>query len=64
MAQLVERPTLDFDSGHDLTGGEFEPHIGVSTRNVEPAWDSLSPSVCSPAPRPDPGALILSLKKN
>ena len=27
VAQLVKRPTPDFDSGHDLTVHEFEPHI-------------------------------------
>ena len=29
MAQLVERPTLDVGSGHDLMARGIEPHIGV-----------------------------------
>ena len=29
MAQSVKGLTLDFGSGHDLTVGEFEPHIGL-----------------------------------
>ena len=42
MAQSVEHLTLDFGSGHDLSVCEFEPHIGLLTGSVEPAWDSLS----------------------
>ena len=47
-AQSVKRPTLDFDSGHDLMVRGFEPHVGLCTDGVEPAWDSLplSVSVC------------------
>ena len=45
VAQLVKRPTLDFDAGHDLTVGEFEPQMGLCADGVEPAWDSLSPSL-------------------
>ena len=41
MAQLVEHPTLDFGSGHDLTVHGFKP-CAVS---AEPAWDSLPPSL-------------------
>ena len=37
--------TLDFSLGHDLTVRELEPHIGLCTDSVEPAWDSLSPSL-------------------
>ena len=29
VAQLVECLTLDFGSGHDLTGREVEPYIGL-----------------------------------
>ena len=29
MAQLVERPTLDFGSGRDLTAHEFEHRVGT-----------------------------------
>ena len=46
MGQLVKRPTLGFRSSHDLTVREFEPHIGLCAGSVEPAGDSLSPSVC------------------
>ena len=42
MAQLVERPTLDFDSGHDLTGGGFKPYVRLRADSAEPAWDSRS----------------------
>ena len=31
MAQSVERPTLDFGSGHDLMVSEFEPRVGLCT---------------------------------
>ena len=47
VAQLVKRPTLDFHLGHDLTVGEFKPRIGLHTDSMEPAWDSVSPSLCS-----------------
>ena len=42
VAQLVKRLTLDLGSGHDLTVRDFEPHIGLCTDSVEPAWESLS----------------------
>ena len=42
VAQSVERPTLGFDSGHDLMVCEFEPHIGLCTDGADPAWDSFS----------------------
>ena len=45
MALLVKRPTLDFRLGHDLTLHEIDPHIGLCADSVEPAWDSLSPSL-------------------
>ena len=45
MAQLGERPTLDFCSGHDLTVCEFEPQIGLCADGAEPAWDSVAPSL-------------------
>ena len=41
MAQLVKHSTLGFGLGHDIRVSEFEPHIGLCTDNVEPAWDSL-----------------------
>ena len=43
-----KHPTLDFDSGHDLTVRGIEPHIGLWADSVEPAWDYLSPSVSLP----------------
>ena len=42
MAQLVKCLTLDFGSGHDLTVGETEPHVGFCTDSTEPVADSLS----------------------
>ena len=50
VAQSVKRPTLGFGSGHDLMVREFKPLIGLHAACAEPAWDSLSPSLCpSPA---------------
>ena len=49
-AQSVKHPTLGLGSGHDLTVWEFEPHIGLQAASVEPAWDSLSPSLSAPPP--------------
>ena len=40
----------DFSSGHDLTVGEFEPHLELCTDSTELAWDSLSPSLSAPPP--------------
>ena len=45
MAQSVKRPTLGFGSGRDLTVCEVESRIGLCTDSMEPAWDSLSPSL-------------------
>ena len=47
MARPVERLTLDFDSVHDGTVVGSGPTSG-SPLSVEPAWDSLSPSVSAP----------------
>ena len=55
VAQLVEGPTLDFGSDHDLTVCEIEPHFGLCADSVEPAWDSRS--------LPQPRLLSLSLSK-
>ena len=46
MAQSVEHPPLDFGSGHDLMVHEIEPRGGACAEGPEPAWDSLSLSVC------------------
>ena len=40
VAQWVERPTLDFDSGHDPRVMGSSPLLG-SALSVDPAWDSL-----------------------
>ena len=57
MTQSVKHLTLGFGSGHDLEVHAFKPCI---TENVEPAWDSLFPSLSAPPPL----ALSLSLKIN
>ena len=48
--QSVKHLTLDFGSVHDITVGEFEPHIRLHADSTEPAWDPLSPSLCAPHP--------------
>ena len=45
---MVKRPTLDFAPSHDLTVCESEPCIGLCADSVEPAWDSLCPSLSAP----------------
>ena len=55
-AQSIKPRTLGFGSGHDLTVREFEPCIGLFTDSAEPAWESVTPSLC-PSP-------TLSLKIN
>ena len=45
MAQSVKHLALDFDSGHDVTFSEMEPHVRLYTDSVGPAWDSLSASL-------------------
>ena len=65
MAQSVKHQTLGFGSGHDLTGHEIEPQIGLSTDSaVEPAWDSLSLLSLSPPSLAYVLSLSLSLKIN
>ena len=56
MAELVKRPTLDFDSGHELTVHGIEPGIQLCADSAEPIWDSLSPSLSA-----SPLFMILSL---
>lgn len=41
--------TSDFGSGHDLRVHEFGPCIRLSTVNIEPASDLLSPSLSAPS---------------
>ena len=62
VAQSVERLTLGFSSGHDLTVYELEPCVGLGAEGTEPAWDSLSPSLL-PLPLPCSTSLCLSLSK-
>ena len=50
MAQSVKHLTLDFGSGRDLTVREFKPDAGLCADSVEPASDSLSPSLFAPPP--------------
>ena len=64
VAQSVERLTLDFSSGHDLTVRGFEPHLGLCTDSAEPAWDSLSLPLSLPFPCLHTRSLSLSLKIN
>ena len=42
MAQSVERPTLAFGSGHDLTFRGFKPRVWLRADCAEPAGDSFS----------------------
>ena len=50
MALSVKCPTLDFNPGHDLMVHGIEPFLVLYVDSVEPAWDSLSLSLCpSPA---------------
>ena len=54
-AQWVKHLTLDSSSGPDLMVHEFEPRAGFCADGGEPAWDSLSPPLCSS--RTDPHSL-------
>ena len=58
VAQLVNRLTFDFGSGHNLTVCGFEPCIRLCSNSAEPAWDSL------PLSPPLPCSLSLSQKIN
>ena len=44
----IKRPTLDFDSGHDLTVLEIESHVRLHADSIEPAWDFLCLSLSPP----------------
>ena len=48
MAQSAKHLTLGFGSGNDLTVPEIEPCLRLCADSVEPAWDSLSPSLSAP----------------
>ena len=43
------KQNLGFCSGHDLTVCEFKPQVRPCTGSMEPVWDSLPPSLPSPA---------------
>ena len=58
VAQLVKQLALDFSSSHDLMILKLEPHVELCTDNMEPTWDSLSPSLSAHPPH------SLSLKIN
>ena len=45
MAQLVKCLPLNHSSGHDLAVCEFKPRTRLCTDGLEPAWDSVSPSL-------------------
>ena len=60
MAQSVNRLTLDFGSGHDVTVPETEPRVGLCAESTEPAWDSQSVSLSLPVPH----SLSLTLSQN
>ena len=56
MAQLVKHLTLDLGSGWDLNICEIEPHVWLLAGSVDPAWDSVFPSLSLTRP-----LLMLSL---
>ena len=45
MSQSVKSPTLGLGTGRDLTVRETESRVGLCADGMEPAWDSLSPSL-------------------
>ena len=46
VAQWAAHQILGSGSGHDLTVREFEPRVRLGKDSLEPAWDSLSLSLC------------------
>ena len=64
VAQSVERPALDFGSGHELMVCEFEPRIRLCADRAEPAWNflslSLSLSLSPPLPHSFKPSLTLA----
>ena len=64
LAQLVRSATPDFGSGHDLTVCEFELCLRLCAYSVEPAWDSLFPSLSAPSLLMHILSLSLSVKIN
>ena len=64
VAQLGKHLTLGFGSGHDLTVCETEPHVRLHADSVEPAWDSLSPSLFLSLPHSLSFSLSLRINLN
>ena len=62
MAHLVEQPTVDFSSGHDLTVCEFKPCTGLCDDVAEPAWYFLSPPLTLTLPGSHKHAIFFFLK--
>ena len=60
MALAVERPTVDFSSGHDLPVHGFEPRVGLRADSSEPG---ACFGFCVSLTVPNPVALSLSLSK-
>ena len=60
----VAQPVECLSSGHNLTVGEFKPHVGLCADSAEPAWDSLPPSLSLSAPPLLRCMLFLGLKIN
>ena len=56
---VVEIPTLDFCSDHDLMVPGVKPHVRLCTDSTEPSRDSLSSSLSLPLPC----SHVLSLSK-
>ena len=50
MAQSVKHLTLGFTLAHDLIVCGIEPCVELCIDSVEPAWNSLSPSLSVPLP--------------
>lgn len=48
MAQMVKHPSLSISSGHDLTVHVIKLYVGLCANSMEPAGDSLSPSLSAP----------------
>ena len=45
---MIRRSTLALGSRHDLIVGGVEPQVRLRADDLEPAWDSLSPSLSAP----------------
>ena len=64
MAQVIERSTLDFGSGHDLTVRGFKPRVRLCADSLEPgACFGFCVSLSLSLPLPCSHALSLSLSK-